>query len=64
MIKLIVFKDCEDNFFYFLECEEGFVEYNKECLLEEFKKRNLTMKFEIYKVLGFIEDEVKTLSKK
>lgn len=64
LIKLIVFKDCEDKFYYFLECLDGFVEYSKEDLLEEFKNRNLTMKFEIYKVLGFMEDEVKLLSKK
>lgn len=64
LIKLLVFKDCEGNFYYFLECSDGFVEYTKEKLLDEFKNRNLTMKFEIYKVLGFMEDEVRILSKK
>ena len=63
LIRMIVAKDDLDNIYYFLETEEGFVEYEKNKLLELFEERNIYFRHDICCVLGFQDSEVKRLSK-
>lgn len=64
LVRLIILADDLDNIYYFLESPNGFIEYTKEALLDEFVIRNIRFKYEISSVLGFCDNEVKMLSKK
>lgn len=64
LIRLLVVEDDSKKDYYFLETENGFVEYNKEKLIEEFLSRGIVFKYDICGVLGFNNNEVKLLSKR
>lgn len=59
---LVISEDC-GIIHFFLEEENGFIEYSKKELLEIFKKRDIGFKNEFYEVLGFNEIEVGVYSK-
>lgn len=64
LIRLLVMETDDKQDYYFLETEKGFIEYDKDTLIDEFIKRNVVFKYDICGVLGFKDDEVQLLSKK
>ncbi len=64
LIRLLVVEDDSKKDYYFLETENGYIEYNKDNLIEEFLRRGIVFKYDICGVLGFKDSEVKMLSKR
>ena len=63
LVRLIVVECYDKEDYYFLETENGFIEYDKDSLIDEFIRRNIVFKYEICGVLGFKDEDVKILSK-
>ena len=63
ILRMLVIAEDSGIVHYFLEEENGFIEYSKKELLEIFKKRDIGFKNEFYEVLGFNEIEVGVYSK-
>ena len=63
LVRLLVIEDDNKEDYYFLETNSGFVEYNKERLMDYFLARGIVFKYDICGVLGFKDSEVKMLSK-
>lgn len=63
LIRLIIMADDNKNIYYYLEKENGYVQYDKNSLMEEFNKRKIVFKADFRNVLGFSDDEVKNFSK-
>lgn len=64
LVRLLVVEDDSKQDYYFLESENGYVEYTKDNLIEEFLRRGIVFKYDRCGVLGFNDNEVKMLSKK
>jgi hypothetical protein len=64
LVRLLVVEDDGKIDYYFLETENGFVEYTKETLISEFLRRGIVFKYDICGVLGFEDSEVRMLSKR
>ena len=64
LVRLLVVEDDRKIDYYFLETENGFVEYTKEMLISEFLRRGIVFKYDICGVLGFEDSEVRMLSKR
>ncbi len=64
LVRLLVVQDDAKNNYYFLETDNGFIEYDKDKLVDEFIRRRIVFKYDICCVLGFEDSEVRMLSKK
>ena len=64
LVRLLVVQDDAKNNYYFLETDNGFIEYDKDKLMDEFIRRGIVFKYDICCVLGFEDSEVRMLSKK
>ena len=63
LVRLIVVECDDKEDYYFLDTENGFIEYDKDSLIDEFIRRNIVFKYEICGVLGFKDEDVRMLSK-
>ncbi len=59
LLRLIVCKDREKNYYYFLESSKGFIEYTKEEILDLIEEREFYFKNNVYGCLGFETNEIK-----
>ncbi len=64
LIRLLILADDFGEIYYFLENDNGFIEYTKDELLNQFDKRNICFKYEVFNVLGFSNSEIDNYSKK
>ncbi len=58
LIKLLVLQDDYGEIYYFLETDNGYIEYNKKDLLDELDERKIWFRYEMYGVLGFSPNEI------
>lgn len=63
LIRMLILADDNKNIYYYLESPKGFIEYNKEEMIEVLISRNIQFRYETSNVLGFDDKEVKKLSK-
>lgn len=63
LLKLIVVSDDYSNVYYYLENDNGFVEYEKDSLIELMIGKNICFKYDRMCILGFEDNEVKKLIK-
>ena len=64
LVRLLVVEDDIKKDYYFLETETGYVEYDKDVLIDELLEKGIVFKYSTYGILGFNDNEVQMLSKK